>query len=126
VAAAHHERWDGSGYPRGLQGKEIPLSARIVALADVYDALTSNRSYREALSHAEAREWIVAQYGSHFDPAVVEAFIAREQDFVRLSHIESLADPSDHTACEATDVEQPGAVATAPAVIDADPVAAKN
>ena len=85
VAASHHEQWDGSGYPRGLQGKEIPLSARIVALADVYDALTSHRAYRPAASHAEAREWIVSHYGSQFDPEVVEAFIARESDFAKIS-----------------------------------------
>jgi response regulator RpfG family c-di-GMP phosphodiesterase len=85
VALSHHEQWDGSGYPRGLQGKDIPLAARIVALADVYDALTSHRPYRPALSHAEAREWIVAQYGTQFDPEVVEAFVARESDFVRVS-----------------------------------------
>lgn len=85
VALAHHEQWDGSGYPRGLQGKEIPLAARIVALADVYDALTSHRPYRPALSHAEAREWIVSHYGTQFDPEVVEAFVAREADFARLS-----------------------------------------
>jgi HD-GYP domain-containing protein (c-di-GMP phosphodiesterase class II) len=61
------------------------LAARITALADVYDALTSHRPYRPALSHAEAREWIVTHYGTQFDPEVVEAFVAREQDFIRLS-----------------------------------------
>jgi response regulator RpfG family c-di-GMP phosphodiesterase len=85
VAQSHHEQWDGSGYPHGLQGKEIPLSARIVALADVYDALTSHRVYRPAVGHAEAREWIVSNYGSQFDPEVVEAFIAREHDFAKIS-----------------------------------------
>jgi putative two-component system response regulator len=85
VAAAHHEQWDGSGYPYGLQGKQIPLAARIVALADVYDALTSYREYRPAANHAEAREWIVSHYGSQFDPEVVEAFIAREADFAKIS-----------------------------------------
>jgi response regulator RpfG family c-di-GMP phosphodiesterase len=85
VAIAHHEQWDGTGYPHGLQGKEIPLAARIVAVADVYDALTSHRPYRPALSHAEAREWIVSHYGTQFDPEVVEAFVAREADFARVS-----------------------------------------
>jgi HD-GYP domain-containing protein (c-di-GMP phosphodiesterase class II) len=85
IALAHHEQWDGSGYPYGLQGKAIPLAARIVALADVYDALTTKRAYREAVSHGEAREWIVSNYGSQFDPEVVEAFIAREQDFAKVS-----------------------------------------
>jgi response regulator RpfG family c-di-GMP phosphodiesterase len=92
VAAAHHEQWDGSGYPYGLQGKDIPLAARIVALADVYDALTSHREYRPAASHAEAREWIVSHYGSQFDPEVVEAFIAREADFAKISQAAAQAD----------------------------------
>lgn len=89
IALAHHEQWDGSGYPHGLQGKQIPLSARIVALADVYDALTSSRVYRQAVSHAEAREWIVSNYGSQFDPEVVEAFIEREHDFAKISQFVS-------------------------------------
>lgn len=96
VAASHHEQWDGSGYPRGLQGKEIPLSARIVALADVYDALTSHRAYRPAASHAEAREWIVSHYGSQFDPEVVEAFIARESDFAKISQAAFRASEASH------------------------------
>ncbi len=84
IAACHHEQWDGSGYPNGLQGKQIPLAARIVALADVYDALTSDRPYRDAVSHEEARDWIVSRYAQQFDPAVVEAFVAREEDFRRI------------------------------------------
>jgi HD-GYP domain-containing protein (c-di-GMP phosphodiesterase class II) len=87
IALAHHEQWDGSGYPQGLQGKQIPLSARIVALADVYDALTSHRAYRPAVCHAEAREWIVTNYGSQFDPEVIEAFVAREHDFAKISAV---------------------------------------
>lgn len=85
IAMSHHEQWDGSGYPQGLQGKAIPLAARIVALADVYDALTTSRAYRDAVSHAEAREWIVSNYGAQFDPEVVEAFVAREHDFAKIS-----------------------------------------
>jgi response regulator RpfG family c-di-GMP phosphodiesterase len=87
IAASHHEHWDGSGYPNGLQGKEIPLAGRIVALADVYDALTSQRPYKSAISHEEARDWIVSRYGQQFDPEVVEAFVAREKDFSRISAI---------------------------------------
>lgn len=99
VAVAHHEQWDGSGYPHGLQGKEIPLAARIVAVADVYDALTSHRPYRPALSHAEAREWIVSHYGTQFDPEVVEAFVAREGDFARLSQtVPAASQPDDNAA----------------------------
>lgn len=84
IAAAHHEQWDGGGYPNGLQGKQIPLPARIVALADVYDALTSRRPYKEPMSHAEAREWIVSRFETHFDPETVEAFVARDRDFARV------------------------------------------
>ena len=74
IAWCHHEKWDGSGYPRQLKGEEIPLSARILALADVYDALTSVRPYKEAWTHEEALAWIVEGRGAHFDPAVVDAF----------------------------------------------------
>lgn len=84
ITAAHHENWDGSGYPHGLCGNEIPLAARIVALADVYDAITSVRPYKDALDHEDAREWIVTRYGQQFDPAVVEAFVAREEEFKKL------------------------------------------
>ncbi|HTQ10919.1 MAG TPA: HD domain-containing phosphohydrolase, partial [Fimbriimonadaceae bacterium] len=72
----HHERWDGSGYPRGLKHDAIPLGARILAVADVYDALTSSRSYRNAWTHAEALESISSQAGIQFDPRVVQAFAA--------------------------------------------------
>lgn len=70
----HHEKWDGSGYPRGLKGEEIPTSARLFAVADVWDALTSNRPYRAAWSEAEALQYIREQSGKHFDPQVVELF----------------------------------------------------
>ncbi len=84
VAMYHHERWDGSGYPFGLAGSHIPLAARVVALADVYDALTSRRCYKPAYSHADARAYILRESGRHFDPELVEAFLARELDFVRI------------------------------------------
>ena len=74
VTLFHHERWDGSGYPTGLRREEIPLSARIVALADVYDALTSERVYKPAMSHEQAVRIINESSGSHFDPEVVDAF----------------------------------------------------
>ncbi len=74
VAASHHERWDGAGYPRGLQGNEIPLSARITAVADVFDALCSARAYKPAWPIATAHEEILRCAGSQFDPACVEAF----------------------------------------------------
>lgn len=72
----HHERWDGSGYPDGLKGEQIPLSARIFAVVDVYDALTSPRPYREAWSHADALALIRDQSGVHFDPVVVRYFLS--------------------------------------------------
>lgn len=75
IPYCHHERWDGTGYPRGLKGEEIPLSARIFAVVDVWDALTSNRPYRSAWSQDKAREYIKEQAGHHFDPQVVEKFL---------------------------------------------------
>jgi len=74
IARSHHERWDGSGYPDGLAGEAIPLAARVMALADVYDALISRRVYKAAHSHAHACALILAERGRHFDPAVVDAF----------------------------------------------------
>jgi putative two-component system response regulator len=76
IARSHHERWDGSGYPDGLAGEAIPLAARLMALADVYDALISQRVYKPAYSHETACTMIVAERGQHFDPAVVDVFIA--------------------------------------------------
>ena len=75
IPYCHHEKWDGTGYPRGLKGTEIPLAARIFAVADVYDALTSDRPYRDAWPHKKALEHIQQGAGSHFDPQVVEAFM---------------------------------------------------
>lgn len=77
IALGHHEKHDGSGYPHGLQGKEIPLAARIVAVADVYDALTSVRPYKPAWSSEAAVEHIVKEAGKHFDPDCVNAFLAQ-------------------------------------------------
>jgi putative two-component system response regulator len=71
----HHERWDGQGYPRGLKGEQIPIPGRLMAIVDVYDALTTLRCYREALPHDRAVEVIVDGVGTHFDPAVVDAFL---------------------------------------------------
>jgi len=81
IAFAHHEKWDGSGYPFGLSKDGIALAARITAVADVYDALTCKRVYKEAMSHEEARKIIVDGSGSHFDPAIVEVFVATEDQF---------------------------------------------
>jgi putative nucleotidyltransferase with HDIG domain len=75
IPLLHHERWDGSGYPFGYRGKQIPISARIFAVIDVYDALTSDRPYRDAVVKADALHFIRAKSGQHFDPDVVQAFL---------------------------------------------------
>jgi putative two-component system response regulator len=84
VAAAHHERFDGTGYPNKLKGEEIPLCARIVAVADVYDALTSKRVYKQAFAHEVARGIILKDSGTHFDPRIVEAFVAAENEIIAI------------------------------------------
>jgi PAS domain S-box-containing protein len=81
IAYNHHEKWDGSGYPRGLKGDEIPLAARIVALADVYDALTTKRFYKEAYSHEKSKQIILDLKNSHFDPEIVDMFMVLEAEF---------------------------------------------
>jgi putative two-component system response regulator len=96
IAYTHHERWDGSGYPQGLHAESIPISGRLMALADVYDALTSKRVYKEAYSFEEAGEQIRSERGKHFDPDVVDAFIDLEGIFkniaISLHHYENLAE----------------------------------
>lgn len=82
IALTHHERFDGTGYPQGLVGHEIPLCGRVVALADVYDALTSKRVYKGAFTHDVASSMIKEEAGRHFDPAVVECFAQQEDRFV--------------------------------------------
>ena len=88
IALSHHEQWDGQGYPEGLRGDAIPVSARLMAVADVYDALISRRVYKPAYSHARATEIIVEGSGSHFDPVVVDAFMALGDEFrtIALTH----------------------------------------
>ena len=76
VVLYHHERWDGAGYPNGLMGEQIPLAARIVAIADVFEALTSNRSYKAAWSHIDATDFLRAEAGSAFDPRLVQVFVS--------------------------------------------------
>jgi PAS domain S-box-containing protein len=84
IAHYHHERWDGNGYPDGLAGSDIPLSARIVAIADVYDALTSKRPYKDEYSHEQALEIISNERGTQFDPDIVDAFIENHHVFQRI------------------------------------------
>ncbi|WP_367567558.1 HD-GYP domain-containing protein [Lacrimispora sp.] len=81
ITLCHHEKWDGSGYPRGLKGEEIPISARIMALSDVYDALRSKRVYKEGYSHEKSIEIISQGRGSHFDPLLVDVFLKNNCDF---------------------------------------------
>lgn len=91
IAYSHQEKWDGSGYPEGLKGDQIPISARLMALADVYDALISRRVYKEPQTHEQAKAIIKQTSGRHFDPDVVEAFLAIEENFraIALSYIDS-------------------------------------
>lgn len=81
IALEHHERWDGTGYPRGLAGDAISIEARLMALADFYDALTTRRPYKPRFSHEKTRELILEQRGKHFDPDVVDAFLGAEDQF---------------------------------------------
>jgi putative two-component system response regulator len=85
IAEYHHERWDGSGYPDGLAGEAIPLAARIVAVADVYDAIASERVYKSALPHKDCVEMIRRESGKQFDPQVVDAFLKVEATFRDIS-----------------------------------------
>lgn len=85
IAYCHHERWDGTGYPRELKGDAIPISARLMAVADVYDAIVSRRVYKQEMSHAKAVEVIIQGRGSHFDPDVVTAFVEIEDEFRHIS-----------------------------------------
>lgn len=82
IAYGHHEKWDGSGYPEGRAGEAIPLSARLMALADVYDALISKRVYKAAMTHEQAKAVILAGRGTHFDPDVVDTFVAEQDKFI--------------------------------------------
>ena len=82
IPYCHHEKWDGTGYPRGLWGEEIPLIARIFAVVDVWDALRSNRPYRSALTEEETCQMISDQSGKHFDPSVVRTFLSMWQNCV--------------------------------------------
>jgi putative two-component system response regulator len=98
IAAAHHERWDGRGYPRGLKGEEIPLEARIVAVADVYDALTSRRVYKPPMPHDQAVGIIREGRGTQFDAQVVDALLQCEIVFQQaglMLHGDGEADPAE-------------------------------
>ena len=89
IAGCHHENWDGSGYPQGLAGLEIPLAARLMSLADTYDALVSERVYKKEWTHDEACAEITRLKGKRFDPLIVEAFIQEKDNFLRISEMYS-------------------------------------
>ncbi|MBP1698166.1 MAG: hypothetical protein H6Q41_3354 [Deltaproteobacteria bacterium] len=91
IAYTHHERWDGSGYPEGLKGEQIPVPGRLMALVDTYDALTSNRVYKSKIPHEKAVEIIAEEKGSHFDPEVVDAFLKVKENFREIAF--TYADP---------------------------------
>ena len=85
IAYAHQEKWDGSGYPLGISGDDIPISARLMAVADVYDALISRRVYKEGMSHEQAVQLIIEGRGKHFDPDITDAFLALQDDFIAIA-----------------------------------------
>lgn len=97
IAYCHHEKWNGEGYPFGLCGEEIPLSARIVALADVYDALTSKRPYKEPFSHEKATSIVLEGRGSHFDPVICDAFVRVQDAFIAVAtrHPQHVVEPHE-------------------------------
>ena len=84
IAQTHHERWDGSGYPLGLQGEDIPIEGRITAVADVFDALSSDRPYKKAFPRTKCFEILEEGRGSHFDPTVLDAFFARSEEIIKI------------------------------------------
>jgi putative two-component system response regulator len=93
IALTHHERWDGTGYPAGLSGTAIPVTGRIVAVADVFDALTHARPYKAAWTIADALSEIARHKGSQFDPAAVDAFLSLEHPDLATPHPQSLPPP---------------------------------
>lgn len=109
IAWSHHEKWDGSGYMEGLAGETIPLSGRLMALADVYDALICARQYKPAFPHARVREMILQGRGTHFDPAVVDAFLLAEEEFKTIAETYRDTEPRPAPATGLSGAEmQPG------------------
>ncbi len=93
LVLSHQEKWDGSGYPQGLAGTQIPVSARLMAIADVYDALISNKVYKDGVSHDKAVQIIFGERGGHFDPDMVDAFIEIQDEFAAIA--QRFADTED-------------------------------
>ena len=106
IAMYHHERWNGTGYPAGLKGGAIPLAARMMALADVFDALVSRRSYKEPMVYKEVKEIILAGRGEHFDPAVVDAFLRTEAQW--LAVVDRYAEENTNRESFLAEVEKKG------------------
>lgn len=100
IMETHHEKWDGSGYPKSLQGEEIPISGRLMALADVYDALISERVYKTAFTHEKARDIILEGRGTHFDPDIVEAFMELQDEFQHIAATFSKINTAFRTASQ--------------------------
>jgi putative two-component system response regulator len=96
IAYGHHEKWDGSGYPQGLSGEDIPISARLMAVADVYDALISRRVYKEGMPHEQAVQIILDGKGTHFDPHIIEAFVLLHETFKEIAS--TFSDSNDDMA----------------------------
>jgi putative two-component system response regulator len=96
IALTHHEKWDGSGYPRGLKGEDIPILGRIVAVADVFDALTTERPYKQAWEIERAVQFLRDGAGTHFDPACVEAFVSHLDEALAIR--ERFQDEAPHAA----------------------------
>lgn len=113
ITLSHHERYDGTGYPNGISDDAIPLAARIVALADVYDALTSKRVYKDAYPHEQASSIIVEGSGTHFDPAIVDAFLDVEQEFIEIRNHHQ---EEPHATDNADPIETEKATTFAPAL----------
>jgi putative two-component system response regulator len=103
VALSHHERWDGSGYPGQLAGEDIPLTGRIVAVVDFYDALTMDRCYRRALSDQVALDMLRAERGRAFDPAVVDTFISHADELIALRNQVNLKGLDFEDLCSGAD-----------------------
>lgn len=118
IAATHHEKWDGSGYPAGLHGDAIPLSGRIMAVADIYDALINRRCYKEPFPHVQAMQMMRQMRGTTFDPAVLDAFLAIEDEITRIA-AEFRDAETGHALAEAQAQEGGGAdPASTPAELD--------
>jgi putative two-component system response regulator len=100
IANSHHERWDGSGYPAGLAGEQIPLAARIVAIADVYDALSARRVYKQPFPHSECVEIIRREAGRQFDPELVRIFLDSAPQFEEIAR--RFADEWEHGQADST------------------------